>query len=100
MGWARTSRHARGYGTAWDKLRKRILTRDKYLCQACARKGRLTPANEVDHKKPKAKGGTDAEDNLEAICSPCHKAKTAAENGRPLRARPEIGADGWPVASN
>lgn len=98
MGWARTSRHERGYGTAWDKLRKRILSRDKYLCQTCARKGRLTPANEVDHKKPKAKGGTDSEDNLEAICSPCHKAKTSAENGRSTKMKIEIGTDGWPVA--
>lgn len=32
--WAdRGSRHARGYGSGWQKLRLRILDRDKHLCQ-------------------------------------------------------------------
>ena len=29
----RASRHVRGYGTEWDKLRLRILQRDQWLCQ-------------------------------------------------------------------
>lgn len=97
MAWSRTSRHARGYGTAWEKLRKRILARDKHLCQQCKRDGRVTAANQVDHIKPKAKGGTDDESNLEALCRPCHDAKTLRDQGRALRRRIEIGADGWPV---
>ena len=98
MAWSTISRHKRGYGTAWDKLRKAILKRDRHLCQPCLRSGRPTPADEVDHVIPKTQRGTDDESNLEAICSPCHKTKTAAENGRPIRVRPEIGTDGWPVA--
>ncbi len=67
------SRHKRGYGAAWDKLRKRILERDKYLCQPCLiERGRPTPATQVDHKQPKAHGGTDDPENLRSICRPCH----------------------------
>src|SRR5262245_40732128 len=84
QGWAdrRTSRHERGYGTAWDKLRTRILERDHGICQPCQGAGRLTLASQVDHIKPKADGGTDDEANLQAICKPCHDAKTAAESQR------------------
>lgn len=95
MPWPTTSRHARGYGSAWSKLRLRVLERDSHLCQPCLRKQRVTPATEVDHIKPKAKGGTDDPGNLEAICSPCHKSKTAIENG--ARPRLTFGEDGWPV---
>jgi 5-methylcytosine-specific restriction protein A len=61
-----------------------VLQRDRYLCQPCKRKGMVTPASEVDHIVNREAGGTDADTNLEAICGPCHKAKTAREskNGR------------------
>ena len=95
LAWSRTSRHARGYGTAWDKLRKRILERDKYLCQGCLAKQRITPATEVNHKTPKAQGGTDDEANLEAICHPCHVDETARQAGKTVK--PETGVDGWPT---
>lgn len=95
MPWPTTSRHERGYGTAWDKLRKQVLVRDKHLCQPCRRIGRVTPATQVDHVKPKAKGGTDDMRNLQAICTPCHADKTAQENG--VKPRVEIGEDGWPM---
>ncbi|EMD1500900.1 HNH endonuclease [Proteus mirabilis] len=73
------SRHQRGYGTQWDKLRVRILKRDKYLCQECLRAGRSTEAKTVDHIIAKAHGGTDAEENLQSLCIPCHRTKTARE---------------------
>ena len=91
----RESRHKRGYGTAWDKLRKEILERDKYLCQPCRRGGQSTVAKMVDHIKPKAKGGTDDPGNLQSICAPCHLDKTLRENGK--RRKKRIGVDGWPV---
>lgn len=100
-GWHKTSRHARGYGSQWVRTRDAILTRDGYLCQPCQRNGRPTPATQVDHIVPKAKGGTDDPDNLEAICRSCHDAKTAQEaaeaQGRTWRPKRTIGADGWPV---
>jgi 5-methylcytosine-specific restriction protein A len=80
----RGSRHERGYGSEWEQIRKRILSRDKGLCQPCLQAGRPRPARAVDHIIPKAAGGTDADDNLQAICNACHQAKTATEaaNGR------------------
>lgn len=98
MAWSRTSRQSRGYGAAWDSLRKRILARDKGLCQPCLRKSIYTEAKAVDHIRPKAKGGTDDPANLEAICIPCHAAKTIRDSGG--RPRQRIGADGWPVAQS
>lgn len=80
----RGSRHERGYGTEWDKIRKRILQRDAGLCQTCLRKGYTTTARIVDHIKAKAEGGTDDEANLEVICQADHDLKTAREA---LRAR-------------
>ena len=70
----------RGYGHAWRKLRAQVLERDGYLCQACKAKGRITPATDVDHIVNKASGGTDDIGNLQALCKPCHKAKTQAES--------------------
>lgn len=86
IGWKsdayRGSRHARGYGAAWDRQRIRIFRRDCGLCQPCLRNGEVTKATQVDHIEPKAEGGTDEDDNLQSICDPCHAAKTAAESAR------------------
>lgn len=90
----RASRHARGYGTAWEKLRKEVMQRDKGLCQPCVSNGRYTPAHAVDHIVQKASGGTDDLANLQAICRACHLDKTMTDNGR--RKRVTIGHDGWP----
>lgn len=95
MPWPTTSSTARGYGAAWQRLRGVILGRDGGLCQVCAREGKVTLATQVDHIKPKAKGGSDDPDNLQAICVPCHEAKTAADEGRTIRR--QVGLDGWPV---
>ena len=89
-GWAETERlngnaNKRGYGAKWRKVRVQALRRDSYLCQVCYESGRLTEATEVDHIVNKASGGDwyDLE-NLQSICSECHKAKTKEEskNGR------------------
>lgn len=76
----RGTRHERGYGTAWTKLRETILLRDRGLCQPCEEHGRITPAIAVDHITPKALGGTDAPGNLQSICHTCHAEKTALES--------------------
>lgn len=106
MAWSKESRQARGYGAAWDRLRKTILQRDCGICQPCKKQGRIHSANEVDHIVSKAKaramGWTDAQmdhpSNLQAINHDCHKAKTAADEGRTLKPPPvKIGLDGFPV---
>jgi 5-methylcytosine-specific restriction protein A len=73
------SRHERGYDYRWTKRREHVMRRDMHLCQPCYRKGRPTPATQVDHIIPKSQDGTDDMDNLQAICDNCHKAKTAQE---------------------
>lgn len=77
-GRKRASASERGYGWRWQKLRELILAREP-LCRPCKQAGRVTPATEVDHVISKARGGTDASDNLEPICHDCHTAKTGRD---------------------
>jgi len=88
----------RGYGAAWGRLRKLVMARDLWLCQPCKREGRITPAREADHIVPKSDGGGDSLENIQAICVPCHRAKTQEEAARAQgrRLRPSFGVDGWP----
>lgn len=81
-GWdpQRPTAAARGYGWQWTATRKRILVRDRYRCYRC---GRL--ADEVDHVRPRAEGGSSRDENLAAICAPCHRRKTQAEAQRGRR---------------
>ncbi|VVT52692.1 Phage-associated homing endonuclease [Kosakonia radicincitans] len=76
------SRHQRGYGSAWDVIRPRILKRDKGLCQEHLRKGQAVAAACVDHIIAKANGGTDEDSNLEALCWSCHARKTGRDRIR------------------
>ena len=69
----------RGYGHEWRKKRRIALIRDSHLCQLCIKDGIIINATDVDHIVNKAKGGTDDIDNLQSLCSPCHKKKTSAE---------------------
>lgn len=78
----RASASERGYGHAWKLLRESVMRRDCGLCQPCRDRGQVTLAVQVDHIVPKAEGGTDDESNLQAICSDCHKSKTAREAQR------------------
>lgn len=96
-GWPTSSRHQRGYGAAWDKLRAQTLKRDRYLCRCdeCTTLGRIRAATEVDHIIPKAKGGTDEPSNLRAINRDCHRAKTDTEIGR--RRKHPVSVDGLPT---
>lgn len=73
------SRQQRGYGRDWERTRFRILKRDKGLCLECLRRGAITEATSVDHIKPIAHGGSDCDDNLQSLCTPCHRVKTARE---------------------
>lgn len=51
------------------------MKRDGYVCQVCQGRGAFA----VDHIVPKARGGTDSDANLRAICKRCHDAKTQGE---------------------
>lgn len=65
-------------GRAWMEIRARVL-QDQPLCVHCKRAGILRVATEVDHITPLSMGGTDAEGNLQSLCTPCHSKKTASE---------------------
>lgn len=95
----------RPYSTArWQRLRKAKLARDP-VCQYCP-PGRLTPATEVDHILPMARGGDALDwDNLKSACRSCHSSKTAFEDGgfgrKPGRARVKgCDAQGVPLDPN
>jgi len=71
-----TSRRVAPLPKGWAKTRKRILRRDRGVCYICGRPG----ANQVDHIRPAADGGSDDDTNLAAVHAyPCHAAKTARE---------------------
>lgn len=106
MAWSKESRQSRGYDSAWEKVRKVVIERDKGLCQMCLKEGRVTPGRDVDHKIPKAEtkrlGWTRAQQDhpsqLWLLCVPCHKQKTEEEQGKKKHAtRLAIGPDGWPI---
>ncbi len=69
----RGSSTQRGYGYAWQQLRREYLKRHP-LCRRCP-----ASATDVDHIIPKARGGTDDEMNLQGLCKRHHNAKTGME---------------------
>lgn len=81
-------------GRRWMAIRARVLQANP-LCVTCQGKGRVEVATEVDHIKPLFKGGTDAFDNLQGLCSACHADKSVKESGR--RRAKAFGVDGWPL---
>ena len=97
----RGSRHERGYGSAWDRQRQRILRRDAGICQACLPLGFVHVGTEVDHIVPRFEGGTDDDANLQTICTAQHRAKTQAEAARartqPHSATPRGGGPNLPA---
>lgn len=64
-------------GRPWRRKRERIFLRDGYTCQCC---GRVTHELELDHIVNVAQGGTEDDSNLQSLCVPCHKKKTAQES--------------------
>jgi hypothetical protein len=90
------SRHQRGYGYAWEKLRAIVLRRDGGLCVPCKSVGVFKVGNSVDHIIPKSQGGDDSLENLQTICKACHTVKTAFESA----AGKSVALPGWlPKAS-
>jgi len=82
FGWVKTqagrTTKQRGYAGNWPRLVAQVKRRDK-VCVICNLNGFCSPAQEVDHIKPKSRGGTDDLVNLQGLCRPCHKAKTQRE---------------------
>lgn len=74
----RPSAARRGYGGNWRRLRLLKLAMNP-LCEDCAQRGLVIAANEVDHIRRLADGGTNALGNLQSLCKPCHSRKTSAQ---------------------
>lgn len=94
VAYSRPDATPRERGRRWMRRRARWLA-EHPLCEHCEERGRVTAAEEVDHRVPLWKGGADDESNYSSLCRPCHAAKTARDMG--YRQRVTIGADGWPV---
>jgi len=64
---------------AWQKLRRAKL-RANPLCECCEAAGRTTPAMQVHHKQARQDAPDLALDwdNLESVCTRCHRAYTVA----------------------
>ena len=61
-------------GRRTQRIRARILARDRCTCQHCGRT--LPPAQlHVDHITPRMMGGTNHPDNLQALCATCNLRK-------------------------
>ena len=90
MAWPTTSRHARGYGWAHDKMRAHLLA-TVVTCEECDRQGVVTPGVIADHIVPLAAGGTGDRGNYQLLCRACSDAKTLADKG--AVAKPEGGVD-------
>lgn len=75
----------RGYGSKWNKARKRFLKKHP-LCAECAKQGRYVTATDVDHIVPHR--GDPAlfwdENNWQPLCHRCHSAKTRREDHDPV----------------
>lgn len=70
-------------GRKLQGLRK-ALFRDQPLCVMCLAQGRTTEATERDHIEPLSQTRKDVPTNegMQALCHPCHEAKSKAERAR------------------
>lgn len=68
--------------SAWKRTRNHVLSEEP-LCRECKKKGKIVQATDVDHILPISEGGNPWDlDNLQPLCSSCHKRKTAIESNR------------------
>lgn len=80
-GWNRR-KHKRKEITA--RQRALVKRRDGMRCRRC---GKKTRHGQVDHIVALSKGGSGSSDNLQWLCTMCHKAKTRAEGAAGGRKR-------------
>lgn len=69
---------ARARGNAFEPTRQFVLERDGWECQVKLDEGCTMAATCVDHVIPRAAGGSDHPDNLQASCEHCNAAKGAS----------------------
>ena len=69
-------------------VRTRILRRDGHTCQMCGSQG--VPL-EIDHRNNTRGPGYDSDENLWALCGPCHEPKSKKEAVAGARRRRALG---------
>lgn len=68
----------RGYGWQHQKARKALLDAEP-LCRMCRDAGKVTIAVVADHIVSLAQGGSQSIENLQPLCTSCHREKTLRE---------------------
>jgi 5-methylcytosine-specific restriction enzyme A len=69
-------------GDSWKIMRRMVLSEEP-VCRICHQ----APSTQVDHIEPVARGGAWLErSNLQGVCGPCHRRKTARVDSK--RPRP------------
>lgn len=83
--WESSDRLAR-LPADWQKIRKRILRRDGYMCRHIDGDGIgcISRANQVDHI---VRNDDDSDLNLQALCEYHHRQKSASEGGQAYAAK-------------
>lgn len=83
---ARNNAEFGGSGGRWQSLRRQVLARQEGRCARCGNE--LGTSFEVDHVRPRAQfrgpntealGHPSRLENLQAMCRPCHRAKSNAD---------------------
>lgn len=71
--------HARGYGSDWQRVRLLAMARDRWLCQDCLEREKVTAATEVHHvvKIAADRSRRLDVDNLRCLCGACHDERTS-----------------------
>jgi 5-methylcytosine-specific restriction endonuclease McrA len=82
-------------GHAWGKIRLRIRQRDNYQCQSCKI---AVNTGVVDHRVALVNGGSNADSNLQLLCTVCHNEKTALDQGHKVRTG--VDATGMPTSKS
>ena len=84
-----------------NAVKKNIAARQQWNCKLCS--SLLESTYEIDHIIPKCKGGTNEENNLQALCPNCHRKKTRKDVAKKTTKKTKISfppayANGRPIA--
>ena len=79
--WVHKDNVVRIRGRKLQRERNRLFNANP-LCVECLKVGITRAATQRDHVVPLAFGGTDTDDNIQALCQECHDKKTNKESQR------------------
>ena len=65
-------------GGAQRRMRRKINKQGAATCSGC-QEFLFAQDLEIDHRRPLSRGGTDIDENVQVLCTPCHHKKSLAE---------------------